>query len=211
MTFDADGSDEAVSPRPWPRNARFGSLATSAKGLWFVSFPKPGDKEIVVRLLRSSDNVTVEVARIDFLPTPVGMSVSPDEKSLLVTRPDLSGSDLFLVNDFRWDRVSQPTASDRTFGAFACGLALVPKQHEAIEAQKLMVNSPNHTVVYIPSGPMGVPLTGTFPSTAPQGPATTAIAGWITSSSARTTTWRLQGLGTRCPTSCGRCPEVRCT
>lgn len=35
-------------------------------------------------------------------------------------------------------------------------------QHEAIEAQKLMVNSPNHTVVYIPSGAMGVPLTGTF-------------------------------------------------
>ena len=39
-------------------------------------------------------------------------------------------------------------------------------QHEAIEAQKAMVNSPNHTVVYIPSGPMGVPLTGTFPATA---------------------------------------------
>jgi hypothetical protein len=33
-------------------------------------------------------------------------------------------------------------------------------QHEAIEAQKLMVNSPNHTTVYIP----GVPLTGTFPT-----------------------------------------------
>lgn len=37
-------------------------------------------------------------------------------------------------------------------------------QHEAIEAQKLMVNSPNHTVVYIPVGPMGVPITGTFPT-----------------------------------------------
>jgi regulator of protease activity HflC (stomatin/prohibitin superfamily) len=35
-------------------------------------------------------------------------------------------------------------------------------QHEAIEAQKLMVNSPNHTTVYIPVGPVGVPLTGTF-------------------------------------------------
>ena len=35
-------------------------------------------------------------------------------------------------------------------------------QHEAIEAQKLMVNSPNHTTVYIPVGPMGVPLTGTL-------------------------------------------------
>ena len=40
-------------------------------------------------------------------------------------------------------------------------------QHEAIEAQKQMVNSPNHTVVYIPVGPMGVPLTGTFNAGAP--------------------------------------------
>ena len=44
-------------------------------------------------------------------------------------------------------------------------------QHEAIEAQKLMVNSPNHTTVYIPVGPMGVPLTGTFPASgAPASP-----------------------------------------
>jgi regulator of protease activity HflC (stomatin/prohibitin superfamily) len=47
-------------------------------------------------------------------------------------------------------------------------------QHEAIEAQKLMVNSPNHTVVYIPSGPMGVPITGTFSATEPRGPASVA-------------------------------------
>ena len=47
-------------------------------------------------------------------------------------------------------------------------------QHEAIEAQKLMVNSPNHTTVYIPVGPMGVPLTGTFPAANPQ--AATPIA-----------------------------------
>jgi hypothetical protein len=35
-----------------------------------------------------------------------------------------------------------------------------------------MVGSPNHTVVYIPVGPMGVPLTGTLTAAAPQGPAT---------------------------------------
>jgi hypothetical protein len=40
-------------------------------------------------------------------------------------------------------------------------------QHEAIEAQKQMVNSPNHTVVYIPVGPMGVPLTGTLNAALP--------------------------------------------
>jgi regulator of protease activity HflC (stomatin/prohibitin superfamily) len=40
-------------------------------------------------------------------------------------------------------------------------------QHEAIEAQKLMVGSPNHTVVYIPVGPMGVPITATMDSLTP--------------------------------------------
>jgi regulator of protease activity HflC (stomatin/prohibitin superfamily) len=34
-------------------------------------------------------------------------------------------------------------------------------QHEAIEAQRLMANSPNHTTVYIPVGNMGVPVVGT--------------------------------------------------
>ena len=43
-------------------------------------------------------------------------------------------------------------------------------QHEAIEAQKQMVNSPNHMVVYIPVGPMGVPLTGTFAAGNPRLP-----------------------------------------
>ncbi len=38
-------------------------------------------------------------------------------------------------------------------------------QHEALESQKSMVNSPNHTTIYIPVGPMGVPLVGTFDST----------------------------------------------
>ena len=35
-------------------------------------------------------------------------------------------------------------------------------QHEAIEAQKAMVGSQNHTMIYIPVGPMGVPLVGTL-------------------------------------------------
>lgn len=32
--------------------------------------------------------------------------------------------------------------------------------YEAIKAQLAMVSSPNHTVMYIPVGPMGVPLVG---------------------------------------------------
>jgi len=37
-------------------------------------------------------------------------------------------------------------------------------QHEAIDAQEKMVGSQTNTVVYIPVGNMGVPLTGTFPA-----------------------------------------------
>jgi regulator of protease activity HflC (stomatin/prohibitin superfamily) len=35
-------------------------------------------------------------------------------------------------------------------------------QYEAIKAQLAMVSSPNHSVMYIPVGPMGVPLVGTI-------------------------------------------------
>lgn len=34
-------------------------------------------------------------------------------------------------------------------------------QHEAIEAQKAMVGSPNHTTIYVPVGPLGVPVVQT--------------------------------------------------
>ncbi len=44
-------------------------------------------------------------------------------------------------------------------------------QHEAIQAQMTMANSPNHTTIYIPSGNNGIPLVKTVdePVTAPPG------------------------------------------
>ena len=47
-------------------------------------------------------------------------------------------------------------------------------QHEAIEAQKAMVGSPNHTTVYIPVGPMGVPVVGAMDLSAGKGGALAA-------------------------------------
>lgn len=35
-------------------------------------------------------------------------------------------------------------------------------QHEAIQAQQQMANSPNHTTIYIPSGNNGIPLVKTL-------------------------------------------------
>jgi len=34
-------------------------------------------------------------------------------------------------------------------------------QYEAIEAQKAEINSPNHTIIYVPSGANGIPLVQT--------------------------------------------------
>jgi hypothetical protein len=35
-------------------------------------------------------------------------------------------------------------------------------QHEAIQAQEHMADSPNHTTIYIPTGQNGIPLVGTL-------------------------------------------------
>jgi hypothetical protein len=54
--------------------------------------------ENVIRLLRFADNKTIDHATLDFFPIPIGMSVSADEYALL-SRPDTSGTDLFLVTN----------------------------------------------------------------------------------------------------------------
>ena len=41
------------------------------------------------------------MATIDFVPIPVGLSVSADERYAFVTRNDRNGSDLLLVDEFR--------------------------------------------------------------------------------------------------------------
>jgi regulator of protease activity HflC (stomatin/prohibitin superfamily) len=50
-------------------------------------------------------------------------------------------------------------------------------QHEAIEAQKAMVGSPNHTTIYIPVGAMGVPVVDLVDKGRTDGVATAKTAG----------------------------------
>ena len=93
-----DGTGDSVFV---PEEARV--FATTTSGLWFVSrLAKPGERVTAnLRVLRFADNTIHDVAHLDFLPMVVGMSVSPDERYALVTKPDISGTDLLIVNDFR--------------------------------------------------------------------------------------------------------------
>lgn len=89
-----DGRDDSVVVE-----GRVRTSALSPRGLWFSTFSSTGVP--VVRLLRFADDTITDVATLDFAPAAVGMSVSPDERYILLTRPDATGSDLFLVNNFR--------------------------------------------------------------------------------------------------------------
>jgi len=89
---DGSGDSVAVTDRVF-------AFTVTASGLWFLVDDNPGDLGVVLRVLRFADNAIRDVSRIDFLTS--GLSVSPDDRYVLVSRPDLSGSDLLLVNNFR--------------------------------------------------------------------------------------------------------------
>jgi regulator of protease activity HflC (stomatin/prohibitin superfamily) len=103
----------------------------------------------------------------------VGNVQYPDEVSDAVSRKlaatqelQRKDTEIEIERKERTKREVQAQGIANAMGIIRGQLSAMYIQHEAIEAQKVMVNSPNNTVVYIPVGPMGVPLTATFPTTA---------------------------------------------
>jgi len=93
-----DGSDDAVVV---DQDVRIGMFAPTAHGLWFVTNPVPGKPGVVLKRRDDADGKIRDVTTIDFVPIPVGLFISADERYALVTRNDRNGSDLLLVPDFR--------------------------------------------------------------------------------------------------------------
>lgn len=52
-------------------------------------------------MLRFVDRKIAEVVKLDAYPGALNLSVSPDERYVLVKMDDRSGTDLLLVNNFR--------------------------------------------------------------------------------------------------------------
>ena len=93
-----DGSDASVVVED---DVRIGMFAPTRRGLWFVTNPAAGQPTVVLKRLSFADRTIAEMANVDFVPIPVGLSISPDERYTLVTRNDRIGSDLLLINRFR--------------------------------------------------------------------------------------------------------------
>jgi len=93
-----DGTGDTV----FVAETAFASLpyTTTASGLWWLSPPIDGRTYWSLRMLRFADRKIVEAAKLEF-SSALNLSVSPDEHYLLMTKPDRSGNDLLLVNNFR--------------------------------------------------------------------------------------------------------------
>ncbi len=94
-----DGSDDTVVV---DEDVRIGMFAATDKALWYVTNPVPGTPpSVILKRLDFASGTIREMAKTDFVPIPVGLTVSADERYAFITRNDRNGSDLLLVASFR--------------------------------------------------------------------------------------------------------------
>ena len=93
-----DGSEDTIVV---DEDVRIGMFAATEHALWYVPTPPVGSQGVTLKRRNLADGTVREVATADFIPIPVGLFVSRDERYATITRNDRNGSDLLLVNDFR--------------------------------------------------------------------------------------------------------------
>jgi hypothetical protein len=76
----------------------FDTFAVGKRGIYFERHTEGWGGTI--SFMSFSDQVILDLANIK-KPFALGLTVSPDERSILYTQIDQSGSDIFLVENFR--------------------------------------------------------------------------------------------------------------
>jgi hypothetical protein len=92
MTLDSD-TEEPVINRVF-----FRSVALGARGVWFLKPLGSGSGDVM--FLRYGKTAPERIRTLEKLPD-VGLSVSPDERFLLVSHIVAEGADLMLIENFR--------------------------------------------------------------------------------------------------------------
>jgi hypothetical protein len=91
---DGSGDSAAFSPRT------FGlSMVVTTSALYGVTVTG-SPASYSVQSLHFADGKISQILALDFSPG-LGLSLTPDERYLLLTKPDLKGTDLMLVEGFR--------------------------------------------------------------------------------------------------------------
>lgn len=105
------------------------------------------------------DVQNVVVGNIQF-PANVSQAVAENQAQTQVNQKKMKEVDQAKLEAQR--RVEEAKGIEEANRLIAGSLTPQYLQWYAIQCQKDSVNSPNHTVIYIPVGPMGVPVVGTF-------------------------------------------------
>jgi Tol biopolymer transport system component len=87
------GSDSEAIPLSVGRLA----YTVTPAGVYFV--PRSSQDGFSLQMFRFATGKVAELVKLDYLPG-LGLSVSPDERYVLLTKPDQSGADLMLVENF---------------------------------------------------------------------------------------------------------------
>lgn len=102
-----------------------------------------------------------EKTPFDILQVVVGNIQYPDSVANAVAEKMAASQRLEQTNFDAQRRIKEAEGIAKAMDIVQVKLTPLYLQHEAVEAQKAMVGSPNHTVIYIPTGEMGVPVIGT--------------------------------------------------
>jgi WD40 repeat protein len=92
--------DGAADTEALPLPVSFLAFTVTSKGAYFIAPSQPGRDYSSLRMQRFETGKITELAKLDYDPG-LGLSVSPDERYVLVTKPDQNGTDLMLVENFR--------------------------------------------------------------------------------------------------------------
>ena len=87
------GEDSEAIPLPVPGLA----YTVTPAGVYFVS--RLDEDHNSLQMFRFASGKAAELTKLDYRPG-IGLSVSPDERYVLLTKPDQSGTDLMLVENF---------------------------------------------------------------------------------------------------------------
>lgn len=94
---DGSGDEQVVQER-----VPLLTYTATSTGLWFVTRTAGSNPYWVIKVLRRGERESREVLKLDFPPgNNLSLSLSPDGRYALMTKPDERGTDLLLVEHFR--------------------------------------------------------------------------------------------------------------